>query len=376
MIVHEVEGVSSEKASELLRQYMSERHRYVDFASSMERLLGQLLSYANNHVEINARAKDPESLQKKLSVKSYDSLQLIPDLAGIRIVTSYTSDLRAICAIIRSEFDVIEEVPHGFGKPDAFGYASQHMIVRLKGNRSTLAEWITMADLNCEIQVRTIMQHAWASISHALDYKTDQEIPDEVRRKLHQVAALIEVSDSLFDSFRADVEALREHYATVSSVEEWKLLPVNHDALEATLGNISIAGIAAKIESLHAPVNEPRDFGSLDASQKGAVSIDISSIAEHAGLLGIKTIGELDAALNQPRAIQVWADFLPSYAKARAKRGKEFPIYPLRHEFVIALTLRMLYNREAKQGGSRAAQKPSADSTTVAQQRRKPTAKN
>ncbi|MEU7917843.1 GTP pyrophosphokinase [Micromonospora zamorensis] len=375
MIVHEVEGVSSEKASKLLRHYMSERHRYVEFASSMERLLGQLLSSANNHVEITARAKDPESLQQKLSIKRYDSLQLIPDLAGIRIVTSYTSDLRAICEIVRSEFDVIEEVPHGFGQPDAFGYASQHMIVRLTGNRSTLAEWITMADLHCEIQVRTIMQHAWASISHALDYKTDQEIPGEVKRKLHQVAALIEVSDSLFDSFRADVEALREHYATVSSAEGWRLLPVNHDALEATLGKISIAGIAAKIEALHLPVNGVGDIGSLSSKQKEVLSGEISAIAERAALLGIKTMGELDAALNQPQAIQVWADFLPSYVKEA--REKKMRLYPLRHEFVIALTLKMLSYRKAKQGvARRAVPKPSADPTTVAPQRKKPTARD
>lgn len=79
--------------------------------------------------------------------------------------------------------------------------------------------------------MRTILQHAWASISHSLDYKYGQDAPVEVRRKLFQVAALIEIGDSLFQGFKEDLEAVREDYKSSMLGKGWRKLEINLESL-------------------------------------------------------------------------------------------------------------------------------------------------
>ncbi len=147
------------------------------------------------------------------------------------------SDVEAVSRLIASELGVKEDVLHGsFGDSEAFGYASRHLIVELIPPRAELAEWRRYEGLQCEIQVRTILQHAWASISHSLLYKVEDDIPSIVQRRLSQVAALIEVGDGLFEQFRSDVQDLRSKYVTEANVADnsWREIAINLDSLEAT----------------------------------------------------------------------------------------------------------------------------------------------
>lgn len=189
--------------------------------------------------------------------ESYSSLEDVTDKVGVRVVTRYSSDVDHVCAVLTSEFDVLEDVDHRVASVETFGYSSRHLVLILGPTRKGLPEWRQYGDLRAEVQVRSILQHAWASISHGLDYKSDKEVPSEVRRKLFRVAALLETGDDLFDSFRNDVTSLRASYAVTVQRNEWPTLPLNLDALSA-------AGVPLKLAELSAAAAEagwlPSDF--------------------------------------------------------------------------------------------------------------------
>ncbi|WP_181321729.1 GTP pyrophosphokinase [Trinickia symbiotica] len=155
---------------------------------------------------IEARTKDATSFREKIvrSSKSYTNpLEELTDLTGLRIITYYQDDAALIGELIKSEFDVdsTNSVEHS-PIDSEFGYRSAHYIVRLSDSRAQLVEWAGLAGLRAEIQVRTVLQHAWAAISHKLQYKREHDVPTSLRRKLFRLSALFELADDEFVSLR------------------------------------------------------------------------------------------------------------------------------------------------------------------------------
>ena len=184
-----------------------------------ERLKALLFDIARNkkiHVHaIEARAKAIDSFAEKIARpgRSYkDPLSDITDLCGLRVIVYYQEDVDAFCAAIRSELQVDDA--HSVDKraelkSDQFGYISVHLVCQLSKQRSSLVEWQPYATLNAEIQVRTVLQHAWASISHALQYKSAADVPGQFSRKLSRLAGLLELSDEQFSELRIESQTLR-----------------------------------------------------------------------------------------------------------------------------------------------------------------------
>src|SRR5262249_43068264 len=143
------------------------------------------------------------SVVNKVERKEYkDPLSDIHDFAGVRVVCQFTPDLDVIDKLIRELFDVHETVDKsaslGFDKT---GYQGTHYIVTLGPNHRG-ARYDGLAELKSEIQVRTILQDAWAQISHSLDYKSEASVPERERRELYNVSSLLEVSQNIFDRTR------------------------------------------------------------------------------------------------------------------------------------------------------------------------------
>lgn len=183
------------------------------------RLKNLLLDIAHDndidvHV-IEARTKTVDSFSEKLSRpgKSYQNpLEEITDLCGLRVILYYQEDVDKFCNLIREELYVDDsksvDKRHEL-RADQFGYVSIHLISRLNTTRMSLVEWRKYHNLNVEIQVRTVLQHAWASISHALQYKSKADIPNQFVRQLTRIAGLLELSDEQFSNLRAQRESLR-----------------------------------------------------------------------------------------------------------------------------------------------------------------------
>ena len=120
---------------------------------------------------------------------------------GIRIIVYYLEDLNKISEIIEKEFNV--DYGNSINKletldPDRFGYRSIHYVVGISITRSSETEWRPYTNFKAEIQIRTVLQHAWAEIDHKLIYKQNREVPKDLRRKLSRLIALLELADEQF----------------------------------------------------------------------------------------------------------------------------------------------------------------------------------
>jgi len=213
-------SVSTQKQTELLEMYGKSRGVYSDFAETLSMLISVLLNSSGVQVHtITHRCKTSESLAGKLSrpEKTYSSLSEITDLAGLRITTYFAGDVDLVGDIFEREFQVAPDASvdkRKYTDPDRFGYSSLHYVVQLCPARACLSEYARFNGLKCEIQVRSILQHAWAEIEHDLGYKSAAGVPAEVRRRFARVASLLELADDEFGQIRT---ALKSYEASIAA---------------------------------------------------------------------------------------------------------------------------------------------------------------
>ncbi|PLX88444.1 MAG: (p)ppGpp synthetase, partial [Desulfuromonas sp.] len=119
-----------------------------------------------------------EKLQKvRRGIKGGDD-GLITDLLGLRIICPFLEDLDPIEALLKEHFDIVESQRKGAQNSfREFGYDSMHMLIKLKDWESSAS--IPHAGAVCEVQLRTILQDAWAEVEHELVYKSDIDMPNE-----------------------------------------------------------------------------------------------------------------------------------------------------------------------------------------------------
>ncbi|MFQ5699436.1 MAG: tetratricopeptide repeat protein [Myxococcota bacterium] len=135
---------------------------------------------------------------------------LVRDLLGLRVVCPFLDETERVRELLVRHFRVAEIEHKGADRPLAeFGYESVHLLVRLpRGSLPTIPRYTRRL---CEVQVCTILQHAWAQIEHELVYKADRSLPKSaVRRKLAAVSATLTLADVVFQETRDDLTDLHE----------------------------------------------------------------------------------------------------------------------------------------------------------------------
>lgn len=201
-------------ASEILSEFDRLHGLHVSFTEMLHALVGEILRDRNLVIHsISKRTKDRASFERKVAKVEgkYRSAAEVTDIVGIRVITYFSTDVDRVAQALREEFTVDDT--HSVDKrqlldSDRFGYLSLHSVVSLLPSRTNLYEYKRYADLKAEIQVQSILQHAWAEIEHDLGYKSAAEVPKPVRRQFSRLAGLLEIADDEFVSIR---EALR-HY--------------------------------------------------------------------------------------------------------------------------------------------------------------------
>ena len=135
------------------------------------------------------RVKSEDSLAGKLELKGskYASLEDITDIIGLRVITFYTDDIAKVSSAIERLFEV--DWANSVDKRkaheiDSFGYLSLHYICYAPG-----------FPYRFEIQLRTVLQHAWANMNHDTGYKSGVEIPKSYLRNLSRLAGILELVD-------------------------------------------------------------------------------------------------------------------------------------------------------------------------------------
>ena len=152
---------------------------------------------------IKARIKTPESIVKKLKRYGQEStidnmVKYINDIAGIRIICSFTSDIYRIADMIRDQRDIkVIAVKDYITYPKASGYKSYHMIVSIPVYLSDRT-----VDTKVEVQIRTVAMDFWASLEHQLKYKKELENTEELTRELLECAEVSAALDAKMEEIR------------------------------------------------------------------------------------------------------------------------------------------------------------------------------
>ena len=200
---------------EFVKHYEMNLEKYRSFERDLKSLLERLLN--GEQIEffaIESRCKTVDRIREKALRKDYeDPLSQMTDIVGLRVIVYYANDADRVVRIIRRYFFVDEEKSridkYDPNNIDRFGYKGTHLIVGLSDERSRLPEWQRYADLKAEIQVRTVLEHAWASVSHQLFYKPrkpNPQLPPAAMRRLNRAMALLETVDEEFVNLRGSVE--------------------------------------------------------------------------------------------------------------------------------------------------------------------------
>ncbi|MGK5444627.1 GTP pyrophosphokinase [Micromonospora sp. URMC 105] len=291
-------NVDEERDQSLIDSFSLARPRYVAFCDSMRLLVQRLCENSGFSATVESRAKEVSNLAEKLKRKrGYATLDDIPDLAGVRIIVRYSSEVAQVAEMLSREFLVIESFTHDYSSPDSFGYRSHHMVVALSNRRSRLTEWTDSEGLRAEVQIRTILQHAWASISHSLDYKSESDIPQDLRRDLFKVAALLESADDSFERYRQSVGLLKRHYA---EEQNWRSLPIDIYSLRSHWPKLPQRPISDACEALGVKIR---------VGERVADEI-LLALARGAAMARIQTLGELEDFINTADLREYYDRFL------------------------------------------------------------------
>lgn len=232
-------------------------------------------------MDVSHRVKTPKSLEKKLNKKfgKYQTIYDITDLCGIRIICYFADSVDKIAECIRKTFvldekNSIDKKAHL--QATQFGYLSLHCICTLRPDSGYDEE---LCKISFEIQIRTVLQHAWAEIEHDLGYKSDFGIPRIIRRNFSRVAGLLELADEQFVSLRNSSAAYSENIRN-------RIADGNADDLQ--LDQLSLNEYAHNNKSFNETMDRLSELWKVDI-----LPAPVDKYLPQLEWLGIRTIGEL-----------------------------------------------------------------------------------
>jgi ppGpp synthetase/RelA/SpoT-type nucleotidyltranferase len=240
--------------------YAKNRTFYEDFSAVIHRIAQEVLKFncIKTH-SIEYRAKDVASFERKSNKKNEDGsnkyknpLLEITDLAACRIIVFTTNDVKYVCDLIKTTFDIKQEYDLGEIRSETadFGYKSVHFLVSLDKERCRLNDFKKFTGFICEIQVRTILQHAWAEMEHDIQYKGVHDVPKQLKHKFRALAGLIEIADREFTAIQEEDNKLKQaiHNSVSNDINAHALVAIE---TEYTGSSGSSKNISAPIKALN-----------------------------------------------------------------------------------------------------------------------------
>ncbi|WP_186056185.1 GTP pyrophosphokinase [Burkholderia gladioli] len=269
-----------------MAKYDAMKGIYTDLSSSVERLIRYfLISEKIQFVDVVSRVKERGSLEGKISRKGrgrYKELSDITDVCGVRVITYLEGDVKRASEIVEREFTVDKNNSIDKSRPvdpDRFGYRSVHYVVAHRRERVKLSEYSRFAGLKIEIQIRSILQHAWAEIEHDLGYKSAEDVPIPVKRRFSRLAGLLELADEEFMTIR---DELKEYEKSLPALLADGAAELSIDA-ESMLVFINTDQVVRRLDELIAKFVE----GPLVDSESGDASWPVRQMT----FLGLRSIG-------------------------------------------------------------------------------------
>ncbi|MBM7564157.1 GTP pyrophosphokinase [Paenibacillus sacheonensis] len=182
----------------------------LDEVSTKLTILNEELQFIQNYnpiEHVKTRIKSPEGIVEKLQRKGLEvskenAAEHIRDIAGVRVICSFTTDVYRVYDMIRSQGDVeVIELKDYIKHPKPNGYQSLHLIIQIPIFLSDRTEHVKV-----EIQLRTIAMDFWASLEHKIYYQFHDDMPESIREQLKSTADMINMLDRRMLRLKEEVQ--------------------------------------------------------------------------------------------------------------------------------------------------------------------------
>lgn len=230
------------KINEVRKWYDSVKDRYEILGRSVSAAISAILQNERiPFLAISHRVKRTESFVEKVRRKKYrNPQQECTDILGIRVITYIEEDTHRIAEILKKSFDIrLDDSPEKNSAlgVDRVGYRSIHLVAGLGSVRAELPEFGNIHSLIFELQVRSVLQHAWAEIEHDRNYKLPLQLPSDLERRLFLVSGMLEIADREFNSISSDIQRYIEMVGAKSTNGDFTI-ELNTPSLEVYYGQI------------------------------------------------------------------------------------------------------------------------------------------
>ncbi len=201
-----------------VREYAEQQPALRLAADQFVQLVTSILDDAGiNYLSVTGRAKSVASFAAKAArtvdgkLSFTDPLRQITDQIGVRVITYVHSDVQAVADLLDDQVVVHDDRDMGreTASEGRFGYASRHLLVGLDQAREKQPGYLALRGRLAQVQIRTVLQHAWAEFEHDIRYKgtiPDEHVPDFDRR-FTLAAGLLELADREFSTIRDRLQA-------------------------------------------------------------------------------------------------------------------------------------------------------------------------
>jgi putative GTP pyrophosphokinase len=204
--------------------WLREQPAFEKFADYVRDVLKVEVRRTGILAEVSSRAKEMDSLIKKLIRKPNRTYESLGDKAGVRVIVRYKEEIAPVLHLAQKLF--VRGEPENTSdrmKPDTFGYLSVHADLRLLPNDEKISSFPSER-FSAELQIRTMAQHLWAEMAHDRVYKYDaliEPLPKPLQRRIYILAGLVELADEEFNRIELEMpsddetgvlKALERHY--------------------------------------------------------------------------------------------------------------------------------------------------------------------
>jgi ppGpp synthetase/RelA/SpoT-type nucleotidyltranferase len=276
-------------AQELLAQYKSLLPVYTQMAEVIPEKLREFFAEAGIIVAaVEHRVKAEDSLAGKLRLKGgkYKDIFSITDLVGIRVITFYIDDVDKVASVLERLFEIDWENSIDKRKAheiDSFGYLSLHYICRIPESAYTNQEHPELNNIRFEVQMRTVLQHAWANMNHDTGYKSGVEIPRVYMRDMSRLAGMLELIDDEFSRIRRELTDYRRNVQKLVASGNLEEVLLDGDSFRSYLQIGPFDRLSKRIASIN---------------QAEIQQVDLSIFLGLFKAMGFKTLGDIASLIK------------------------------------------------------------------------------
>lgn len=241
----------------ILEEYREAMPAFEKMLEIVERELKSKIKESGLYVNaVEARIKEEKSLAGKLELKGskYSCLADITDILGARVITFYTDDVDKISALVDKTFDIDWQNSVDKRKQhelDSFGYNSLHYICSIPKTVYFDPAMPQINNIRFEIQMRTALQHVWATMYHDTGYKSGVEVPKEYLRNLNRLAGMLELADEQFSNIRTSINDYRRQVQSLVSSGNFSEVILDGDSFSSYLKLCPFDKLTRKIAAIN-----------------------------------------------------------------------------------------------------------------------------